>query len=67
MCDDLEIINNGHREIYHSIRPDGACLCGSTEDEIIKFVVEKIKPQKGYRIIIEKTPFGWQALAKIQQ
>jgi hypothetical protein len=54
MCDEISITHN-------SIRDDNACLCVSTESEIIKFIIEQLKPQIGDRLFINRTAFGWSA------
>lgn len=43
-----------------SVRPDGACLCNSTNNEILRWIVEHApKLQIGTSLEIKRDPFGW--------
>ena len=51
MPDDAEI---------ESIRPDGAWLCNSTDDDIMRWIVEHAPElQIGMSLEIKRDPFGW--------
>jgi hypothetical protein len=43
-----------------SVRPDGACLCNSTNNEILRWIVEHAPElQIGTSLQIKRDPFGW--------
>lgn len=43
-----------------SIRSDGACLCNSTDDDIMQRIVEHAPElQIGTSLEIKRDPFGW--------
>jgi len=45
-----------------SIRPDGACLCNSTDNEILRWIVKHILELRiGTTLQIKRDPFGWIA------
>ena len=60
MCDEIQITHN-------SIRDDNACLCASTQEEIVNFIVTELKPQFGETILIQRTPFGWSAEKTVEK
>jgi hypothetical protein len=43
-----------------SIREDGACLCNSTDDDILCWIVEHAPELRiGTTLQIKRDPFGW--------
>ena len=43
-----------------SIREDGACLCNSTDEDILRWIVEHVlELQIGTTLEIKRDPFGW--------
>jgi hypothetical protein len=43
-----------------SVRPDGMCLCNSTNNEILRWIVEHVPElQIGTTLQIKRDPFGW--------
>jgi hypothetical protein len=43
-----------------SIREDGACLCDSTDDDILRWIVEHVSELRiGTSLQIKRDPFGW--------
>ncbi|MBE9594828.1 MAG: hypothetical protein IMF19_15260 [Proteobacteria bacterium] len=43
-----------------SVRPDGACLCNPTDDDIMRWIVEHAPElQIGTSLEIKRDPFGW--------
>jgi hypothetical protein len=44
-----------------SIRSDGKCLCNSTEQEILHWIVDNAPPLSiDEALVIKRTPFGWE-------
>jgi hypothetical protein len=43
-----------------SIREDGSCLCDSTDEDILRWIVEHVPElQIGTSLQIKRDPFGW--------
>ena len=46
--------------VIESVRPDGACFCYSTNNEILQWIVEHVPEfQFGTTLQIKRDPFGW--------
>lgn len=58
MCDQIEMPNG---RTVESIRSDGKCLCNSTEQEILHWIVQNV-PSLSFNetLVIKRTPFGWE-------
>jgi hypothetical protein len=57
MCDRILIPDGTEIE---SIREDGACLCNSTDEAILRWIVEHAPElQIGTSLQIKRDPFGW--------
>lgn len=57
MCDRILMPNGTEIE---SVRPDGACLCNSTNNEIVRWIVEHAPELEiGTTVQIKRDPFGW--------
>jgi len=57
MCDRILMPDGTEIE---SIREDGACFCDSTDEEILRWIVEHAPELRiGTTLQIKRDPFGW--------
>ena len=63
MCDDIELPNG---QMISTIRPDDACLCNSTDEEIVLWIYKWARDNAGFSMLkapvalcITRHVFGW--------
>ena len=66
MCDRILMPDGTEIE---SVRPDGACLCNSTDDDIMRWIVEHVPEMRiGTTLQIKRDSFGWiVAIEKVDE
>lgn len=64
MCDVILMPDGTEVE---SINKDGDCLCNNSQTEILSWIVNRMPiVEIGQKLIINRTPFGWQCYIKAE-